>query len=157
MIFTFILLLCNLKIFWNTASIITLLSFTAMILISMLHILFEYGMELQLAKPYLLIIYNFLIFIVLYNIYLNGKISTLTLRKIVTTIIIIQLIIFYLQLVLWHAFQINLDISKLTFGPGNRTYSAYQAFRPTGLYDEPGIYGAFIYALFCIRYTLKEN
>lgn len=58
-----------------------------------------------------------------------------------------NVLIFFLQLVLYYIFSYDLDFSNLMGGAGNRALNYSEIYRPTGIYDEPAIYGLYLSVL----------
>ncbi|UKA10868.1 hypothetical protein [Photobacterium damselae] len=115
----------------------------------------KYGFNVSILKPYLSVAIGVFIFIFSVNYY--KSIRKIDLINVLNCVIVFNVIILYLQLILWYVFNYDLDIGKLLLGFGHRAIGFDGSYRATGVYDEPGIYGVFIYSLFVIRYLIKRE
>ena len=82
---------------------------------------------------------------------LSRQLRTKTVIATVNFFLVVNLLVLLIQLVSYYFFSINFDVGRVLGGDGNRAMNYVGIYRPTGIYDEPAIYGLFNATLLAIR------
>lgn len=76
--------------------------------------------------------------------------------KYINAILVIHIISFYSQFILYYLFNYTLDYHSILGGSGSRFYWG-SLFRATGFFDEPAVYSLHIVTLLVINYLLQKK
>lgn len=147
-----ILYIFNKNVNFNSYDYNSIIIVTGSLITSLFYLNYKFGFDLNLFKAYITAIIGIFVFYMSYSSYLKcGKQHILST---VNYVIFINVFVLFFQFFLWHVFNTDLNFGKLLLGFGHRATGFNLSYRPTGFFDEPGIYGVFIYSLFIIKYLL---
>lgn len=90
-----------------------------------------------------------LVYVALSDIF--NKIDDKKICSIIDSFLIFNIATFFLQIISYYIFSYDLDFSEWMGGAGNRALNYSEIYRPTGIYDEPAIYGLFLSILIACK------
>lgn len=95
---------------------------------------------------------------IIYISYISKIKNINSLIKIINIIIVFHLSMFFLQIISWYIFKIDLDILySLGIEKNPHRSMFYGSFRATGFYSEPSIYSTFMFSLVVIKYLFIKR
>lgn len=127
---------------------ICLSNFILSLLLSYVLISINNGVSFEIFKSYASVLSGVLIFICFYKFLSNYN----DIVNLINIVLFLHIVILVIQLVIYYCYGYDIDVSIMFHGEGHRPYGASGQYRPTGIFDEPGIYSIFIFSLFIVRY-----
>lgn len=152
----FLLLYCGIYEY-KTNEVLTLFCLVILLCLAAIFTSIRYDKDINFSilVPYVIGIFGCYLFLLL-----NKMAENFDVRKIlyiINIVVCIHVTIFFLQLSCWLIGNVNLDFSTILGGSGNRPIGNFGVYRPTGIFDEPGIYGLFVFSLFIIRFLIVKR
>lgn len=125
------------------------------LIFNLLFTYFYWGSDFAQIGNFILATLGILTYFVLSH--LMSYFSNENILKIIDFFIVLNLFAFFSQLISYYFFSYNLDYGLIFGGAGNRALNSSEIYRPTGLYDEPAIYGLFMSVLIASKLFFEKK
>ncbi|WP_407714318.1 hypothetical protein ACJJWD_22380 [Comamonas testosteroni] len=89
--------------------------------------------------------------------HLMSDFSDKKILKAINFFIIFNLFFFLVQVISYYLISLDLNFGLILGGAGNRALNFTEIYRPTGIYDEPAIYGLFMSVLIVSRLFFEKK